>query len=216
MTSQLNIIEYSEKAFVLRGDTNPHKDQILKRRGKWNPNLTGGAGWIFSNRHMAIMKLFVSEVNRGIEPTPLLKKQKRESAIKIPILDNTNRKRKADEVVRERYESKLRKKFREELESEIRAEYNQICTFHFPTNLSFSVGVNKGECAYKSIPVNLRNVNRDRVSLSRCDRILMIILTLLTLMTVVIAVNVQMDYLPFEMKELTLSTFRSCETDEFR
>jgi hypothetical protein len=70
----LNIIEYSKKAFVVRGDTEPHKDSLLNRRGKWNPNLKGGAGWIFSNRHIENMKIFVDEVNNGWRLTPVLRK----------------------------------------------------------------------------------------------------------------------------------------------
>lgn len=40
--------EYSEKSFVLRGDTKPHKEQMKKMGGKWNTNLKGGPGWVFS------------------------------------------------------------------------------------------------------------------------------------------------------------------------
>ncbi len=44
------ILYYSDKSFVVRGNTKKHKDK-LKEFGNYNPNLIGGPGWIFSNRH---------------------------------------------------------------------------------------------------------------------------------------------------------------------
>ncbi len=44
------ILSYSDKSFVVRGNTKKHKDK-LKEFGNYNPNLIGGPGWIFSNRH---------------------------------------------------------------------------------------------------------------------------------------------------------------------
>ena len=49
----LEIINYTEKSCVVRGDTKPHKDSLKNMGGKWNSNLTdkdtGGkfGGWIF-------------------------------------------------------------------------------------------------------------------------------------------------------------------------
>tara|TARA_B100001093_G_scaffold125137_1_gene117718 strand:+ start:156 stop:596 length:441 start_codon:yes stop_codon:yes gene_type:complete len=53
MTS-ISIEKYSEKSFVVRGDTQLHKDKLKNLGGKWNPKLTGEdgrkfCGWIFSN-----------------------------------------------------------------------------------------------------------------------------------------------------------------------
>lgn len=39
---------YSDKSFVLRGDSKKIREELSKL-GKWNKNLRGGAGWIFSN-----------------------------------------------------------------------------------------------------------------------------------------------------------------------
>ena len=64
MSHQLKIEEYSQKAFVVRGNTTQHKDQLLVMNGKWNPNLTGGPGWIFSWRHIDKLKVFISELNK--------------------------------------------------------------------------------------------------------------------------------------------------------
>ena len=44
----LLIKDYTEKSFVLHGDTQPHKDKIKELGGKWNANLKDGLkGWIF-------------------------------------------------------------------------------------------------------------------------------------------------------------------------
>lgn len=42
--------EYSEKSFVVRGDTQKHKDALLALGGKWNTRLRDGPGWIFPTR----------------------------------------------------------------------------------------------------------------------------------------------------------------------
>ena len=48
-TKEIILKSYSEKSFVVRGDTKPHKDKLKELGGKWNSNLTDGGGWIFSN-----------------------------------------------------------------------------------------------------------------------------------------------------------------------
>ncbi len=45
--SGINLESYSEKCFVLRGDTKPYKEYIKRLGGKWNTKLQDGAGWIF-------------------------------------------------------------------------------------------------------------------------------------------------------------------------
>ena len=41
--------KYSDKSFVIRGETTPYKDVLIELGGSFNPRLKGGAGWIFSN-----------------------------------------------------------------------------------------------------------------------------------------------------------------------
>ena len=62
MSNQLTIEEYSDKSFVIRGDTKEYKTQLMAGHGKWNPSLKGGAGWIFSKKNMNTMKLFVNKI----------------------------------------------------------------------------------------------------------------------------------------------------------
>lgn len=45
--------EYSAKSFVVRGDTREAKEQLKALRGRFNPRLKGGPGWIFSKRRTA-------------------------------------------------------------------------------------------------------------------------------------------------------------------
>lgn len=190
MTSQLNINEYSEKAFVVRGDTKPYKDNLLNRRGKWNPNLKGGAGWIFSKRHLPTMKLFVDRVNRGMTPTPVLKKPTK-LVVDIPT---PSRKRNAEETVRERYERKLRREWEAELESKMENKATEHQgAFHFPSSgallgdhPNFSMGVNNGKCMVEARP-DTRKLNRKRTSLNRYFITMVFIATAL-------AISIQMDY----------------------
>lgn len=46
----LSIEDYSEKAFVVLGDTRSIKDKLKQLGGKFNPRLKCGAGWIFSKK----------------------------------------------------------------------------------------------------------------------------------------------------------------------
>jgi len=55
LQKNLNITSYSEKSFVIRGDTKIYKEKIKELGGKWNRNLKGGPGWIFSNNKRTII-----------------------------------------------------------------------------------------------------------------------------------------------------------------
>ena len=46
-TSGVTIIEYSDKAVAVIGDTRPIKDTLRSLGGRFNPRLTCGPGWIF-------------------------------------------------------------------------------------------------------------------------------------------------------------------------
>lgn len=45
--SGVEIIDYSEKAIAVIGDTKPIKDQLKELGGRFNSRLTCGAGWVF-------------------------------------------------------------------------------------------------------------------------------------------------------------------------
>ena len=50
---QFQIIDYSEKAIAVVGDTRDIKDKLKELGGRFNPRLSCGAGWIFSKKQRA-------------------------------------------------------------------------------------------------------------------------------------------------------------------
>lgn len=56
ITSDIQIVDYSEKAIAIIGDTKPIKDTLKELGGKWNSRLTCGAGWIFSKSKETALK----------------------------------------------------------------------------------------------------------------------------------------------------------------
>ena len=46
--TDITITDYTEKSFVIRGETKEYSRFLADSGGKWNPNLKDGAGWIFS------------------------------------------------------------------------------------------------------------------------------------------------------------------------
>lgn len=54
-TNEIKAIEYSDKSFMVHGDTKPIKEALKDLNGRWNPflKLNGSIvkGWIFSNKH---------------------------------------------------------------------------------------------------------------------------------------------------------------------
>ena len=81
MSNSLIIENYKGgKSFVVRGNTILHKEQLKQMRGVWNSRLEGGAGWIFSNRHL-------EKINNYIKKnTNVVKKQSKlpEKQSKLP------------------------------------------------------------------------------------------------------------------------------------
>lgn len=66
----INIIDYSDKAFAVVGDTKPIKEDLKKMGGTFNKRLSCGAGWIFPNKKRdAVLKYInsgeVAEVVRA-------------------------------------------------------------------------------------------------------------------------------------------------------
>ena len=55
----INIIDYSERAFAVVGDTKAVKDALKKMGGSFNSKLSCGAGWIFSNKKREEVERFI-------------------------------------------------------------------------------------------------------------------------------------------------------------
>lgn len=68
---EINIIDYSERAFAVIGDTKPIKDKLYNLGGKFNKNLSCGPGWIFSkNRLDQVQKALQEPEPPAPEPEP--------------------------------------------------------------------------------------------------------------------------------------------------
>ncbi len=55
----LHITDYSEKSFAVTGDTKECKDALKAMGGSYNPRLTCGKGWIFSNKQRAAVEEYI-------------------------------------------------------------------------------------------------------------------------------------------------------------
>ena len=48
--ANIKLIDYSEKAIAIVGETTEIKDTLKSLGGRYNPHLSCGAGWIFSKK----------------------------------------------------------------------------------------------------------------------------------------------------------------------
>lgn len=58
----MEIIQYSEKAIAVIGDTKPHAEAMKSMGGRFNRYLKCGAGWIFSTKKKAEIEAFIAQV----------------------------------------------------------------------------------------------------------------------------------------------------------
>ena len=56
----INIIEYSDKAFAVVGDTYPVRMELKSLGGCFNKRLSCGSGWIFSNKQREAVEKFIN------------------------------------------------------------------------------------------------------------------------------------------------------------
>lgn len=84
----VQIIDYSEKAIAVIGDTRPIKDKLKDLGGKFNPRLSCGAGWIFSktrlNALQAALSAPVAPDPETIELEPTREEEEAIKAIAVP------------------------------------------------------------------------------------------------------------------------------------
>lgn len=57
------IVDYSEKAFALTGDTRQIKDELKAAGGRFNPRLSCGAGWIFSKKATDAVRAIIDKAD---------------------------------------------------------------------------------------------------------------------------------------------------------
>jgi len=68
---KIQIVDYSEKAFAVIGDTKPIKDKLKSLGGSFNPRLSCGAGWIFSKKRLEDVTKALTEETTETEPGTL-------------------------------------------------------------------------------------------------------------------------------------------------
>jgi hypothetical protein len=63
--TEIHIQNYTEKSFVVLGDTKPHKDNIKKLGGKWNSRLRDNKmGWIFPMSKKESVEEYISDFHK--------------------------------------------------------------------------------------------------------------------------------------------------------
>lgn len=62
---EIQVIDYSEKAFAVVGDTKPIKDKLKDLGGSFNARLTCGPGWIFSKKRLDAVTEYLKEYTGG-------------------------------------------------------------------------------------------------------------------------------------------------------
>lgn len=63
----MTLDKYSENSVVLRGsDSRHYKSKLREMNGKWNRNLQGGQGWIFSKKREDELSQFLDDVSAGL------------------------------------------------------------------------------------------------------------------------------------------------------
>lgn len=79
------IEKYSDRSFVVRGETKDIKDDMKALGGKYNRNLEGGVGWIFSLKALDKVEAYLK---KGIIPehvrTPPVKKSSLKKDVFVP------------------------------------------------------------------------------------------------------------------------------------
>lgn len=76
---QFQVIDYSEKAIAVVGDTRDIKDKLKELGGRFNPRLSCGAGWVFSKKQRGEVEKLLQ--GGKVEKTSAQPKAKKDSAI---------------------------------------------------------------------------------------------------------------------------------------
>lgn len=66
-TPSARIVEYSDRAIAVVGDTRSIKDDLKRLGGTWNGHLKCGAGWIFSRKKLADVTSFINGQGRNTD-----------------------------------------------------------------------------------------------------------------------------------------------------
>jgi hypothetical protein len=69
---EIHVVDYSEKAFAVIGDTKPIKDILSDLHGTWNPRLTCGPGWIFSKKRLQSVQDKLTQISEERKQKPFM------------------------------------------------------------------------------------------------------------------------------------------------
>ena len=92
MSNKVEIVQYSEKAIAVFGDTKPYINELKELGGKFNPALTHEnekkAGWIYPKKALEKLQELVTKINAGVvKPSEVSKASSHSSSEKINSVD---------------------------------------------------------------------------------------------------------------------------------
>lgn len=84
--NNIELVQYSEKAIAVFGETKPVKDDLKRMGGKFNKYLTNPhtgskqAGWVFQTKHRDMLQAFVDgqTIGGAIEPAAAMIRDEQE------------------------------------------------------------------------------------------------------------------------------------------
>ena len=80
----MNIIpNYSKFSFVVSGSTKEFKDELMALGGKYNPNLTTGPGYVFSNKKEEEVRNFINKHNESFGHDILLPQNNKKDVLSL-------------------------------------------------------------------------------------------------------------------------------------
>lgn len=71
----LTLVDYSEKAVAITGDTKAYKNELKAAGGRFNAKLSCGPGWIFSKKAVKALEAIMAKANGGEVPSMPEKKE---------------------------------------------------------------------------------------------------------------------------------------------
>ncbi len=89
--SDITLVDYSEKAIAVYGDTKEFKDEFAKIGGKWNDHLRDGKGWIYSKTKRSEVEALISRISDGVvTPVPVVPKTYSKKESKSPVSSSSS------------------------------------------------------------------------------------------------------------------------------
>lgn len=80
---KVQIIDYSEKAVAVIGETYPIREKLKELGGRFNRNLSCGAGWIFSKKQLPELQKAFSKPNEETKPETFIEKSDGEEIVRF-------------------------------------------------------------------------------------------------------------------------------------